>query len=237
MVTFVIFFPERRRELLVLAGLESEEVPVSGMSEIVDLSQDLVREIQKRLAALPGEYLQAVPALGRSRMQELLGKRRVFVEDVAFLKKRVLNEWISCFEQESAQLNARLKDLEPKAKELPGIDMVYFKSGGKMEGVIVEEEGDSVKIKSQFGFVKRAKADILRTERIVLGPEFPDRLKAAEGKTEALVALIDWCKEKKLPVQKDYVCCLVLTRNPLNVRVRQELSLGESPLPSSEDDK
>ncbi len=226
---FVVFFPERDKELLALAGIEEAPAPLPVTDGNIDLPEALVREIAGRWAALPDGYLRAIPDLERRRMEALLKQRRVSVEDLDFLDRRISREALPAFERENARFRDRAAELEPLMREPPAIDMVHFKNGGKMEGAVVGEEGGRVKIKSPLGTVTRDKNEILRTERIVTGEEFPGLLDAAGVKTGELAMLVGWCKGRKLHLQKEYLCNLILTLDPLNAQARRELSLPAAP--------
>ncbi len=90
---------------------------------------------------------------------------------------------------------------------LPGFlwaDTIHLKDGRKLEGKILEETENEVKIEVQFGR-SRAKMTVERKDivRIELGAlpdeEFRKRLEALDpADLEGHQALIEWCQEKKL---------------------------------------
>jgi hypothetical protein len=244
-----IFCPDRGKDLLELAdahGLLVEPEPVVGTApvgglgppaytpptgKLMDIPSEVSKGIQDRFKALPPGYRQFLRADERQRLDTLLEKGKGFHEDLSFLQDTILGDVIPRFEQETAQFRAKVQELEPKVMATASADVIYFKDGGKVEGVIEEETADIVKIRTRFGSVNRQKSDI---ERIEKGKgavtEFPAKYKAAAGRIEGLMTLLAWCKEKGLVTHKEFVGYQILTMDPASERVRQELGLPKTPI-------
>jgi len=241
-ISIFIFIPEETKEILQLTRLPATATvdgPVSlpsgvvarpgpsGTPTIVDVAPALAKDIRARLQALPPAYLPLLPAEDLKRMEAILKEMKGPPEDVAFLNNRILDELIIRLEQEASLFRSKIQELEPKTRESTSVDTVVFKDGRKVEGKVEEETPEYVKIKSRFGSVKVPRADIAKLERGKgAGAQFPDKLKAAKGSVSDLVALLSWCKENNLRVEKEYVCYLILTQEPLNDKARTEVGLG-----------
>jgi hypothetical protein len=244
--TLFLHFPEETKELLQLARIPAGAAPdgppsttpvIAGTTNpqpsyvpIVDISPALAQDIRTRLKAVPQTYLTLIPADETKRMEALLKEMKGSPEDVAFLSNRIAGDWIARFEQEGTFFRSKVQELEPKTKETTSVDTVFFKDGRKVEGKVEEETEEFVKIKSRFGSVKVPRADIARVEKGKgAGVQFPDKLKAAQGKVPELTALVAWCKENNLRLEKDYVAYVILTLDPLNEGARKEVGLAKTP--------
>lgn len=238
-----LFFPEQNSEILSImkeAAIVPGEPPVPGASvsaaappppaplpEVVPLPEDLAQSIRQKFSALPAGYRQFIPVDDRERMDRLLKTTtKVFKDDVEFLRGRILGEVLATFEAEHLQFQEKARELEDKTRDLGGTDVVHFKDGRKIEGKVEEETEEFVKIKSRFGSVKVPRGDIQKIDRGKgAASEFPERFKKAQGKADELTLLMAWCKEKNLPVHKEFVCNLILALDPLNDRARAEINV------------
>jgi hypothetical protein len=64
--------------------------------------------------------------------------------------------------------------------------------------------------------------------------EFPQRYAHARGDVEKLVALLAWCLEKNLKLEKEFVACNLLTLDASNERARSAAGLTPFVLPAIE---
>jgi hypothetical protein len=77
-------------------------------------------------------------------------------------------------------------------------DVVYLRSGGKVEGTVTDENAREIVVKTAFGTQKIAKTDVLRVEKGKTTRELYEEKKAAlkPGDAEGLYQLSLWCKEQ-----------------------------------------
>jgi hypothetical protein len=244
-LTLYFHFKEETKELLQMARLPMNAVADAGSnptalpspSEIKDpppaadagplpLPDALVKQITSGFDGLPPGYRQILPADDRQRVDTLLKSGKGTAEDVEYLKTRVAGDLLSKCEQEAALCRAKVAELEAKAKEQTSVDTILFKDGRKVEGKVEEETEEHVKIKSRFGSVKVLKADIQRIDRGKgAGVQFPDKYKEAAGKVDKLQALLAWCKENNLRLERELVAYVILTLDASNDRARTEAGL------------
>jgi hypothetical protein len=239
-VGIYIFFQEETKEMLQLAKIPATatadgavssppvvDVTARDATPLSDVPPVLVKEIRARMQAIPQVYVPLFPADEVKRMESLFRDMKGTAEDLAFLNSRVLGELISKVEVETALIKSKIMELGPKAKEGNAQDTIFFKDGRKVEGKVEEETEEFIKIKSRFASVKVLRSDIARVERGKgAGAQYPDKFKAAQGKVPDLVALMGWCKENNLKLEKEYVAYLALGLDPLNEKARTEVGLG-----------
>ena len=127
------------------------------------LPKALVGEIKSRLAAVPDAYLRALAQVERTRLHLLLQRGNGTEQDLEYLRRRIQGAILPTLERDWAGIRLKAEELRGKALEAPATDVVYFKGGGRVEGVVEEEPAEYVKIRSRFGAVKRAKAAGLKT--------------------------------------------------------------------------
>ncbi len=239
-IRITFFFPEQNDELLLLmkeAAIVPGEVPYTPpvaapasppSAEVLAVPESILRTLREKLDALPSGYRQCMPPEERERMDRLIrAPEKVFREDVGFLKERILGQVLPIFEAEQQQFREKMRELEEKIKEMGSTDVVVFKAGHRLEGKVEEETEEYVKIKTRVGSAKVPRGDIQKIDRGKgATSEFPDRLKSAQGKPDQLNFLMIWCKEKNLPLHKEYLCNLILSLDPQNERARNEIHVG-----------
>ena len=232
------YFPEADPEIksLIQWAIPPDATPLPAtpaapaaappVTDLLEVPQDLVRAIRLRFDALPPGYRRCLPPDEADRLERLLRTSlRVFREDVDFLRERIAGEVLPLFEAEHRELKEKVRDLEARIASLGSTDIIRFKDGRKVEGKVEEETDEYVKIKSRFGAVKVPRGDIEAVERgRGAGNEFPDRLKKAQGNPALMTELLAWCKEKNLPLHREYVSYLILAADPLNDRARAEIN-------------
>ena len=233
-------FPEETKELLALsreaalAGPGSEPFSADPASipapppgaDTAPVPADILQGIEARFAALPAGYRQALALPERDRLERLLKSKQGTGDDHSFLRVRVLEEVLPAFEREAANFRAKAAELEAKVKEPTAVDVVHLKDGRKLEGQIVEETETQIRLKFKLGSVPVKREEI---DRIVKGAgagvEFPDRYKAAAGKLPELVKLLEWCMQKNLRTEREFVATLILTMDPVHEGARKALNL------------
>jgi hypothetical protein len=231
-------FPEETKELLQLTRIPDTAVPTDAPSApsaaiqpetgavLLAVPPAVANDIKIRMQAINPAYVTIIPVEDSRRMESILKEMRGTAEDLAFLSNRITQELIARFEQEYAFIKQKVQELEPKVKEPTSVDVVFFKDGRKLEGKVEEDTADYVKIKSRLGMAKIPRADVARVEKGKgAANQFPEKLKAAKEKTADLVALMTWCKENNLKLEKEYVGYLVLTADPLHDKARIEVGL------------
>lgn len=236
----IFYCPDATNELQLLSKLVG--IPLGeGGDALADeqivraVPEDLVKQIDGRFASLPKGYRQLMPSDDRARMEKLLAARKGFSPDIDFLRNRILNDLLARFAQEADRVRARLAEIEAPAMDSV-TDTLVMKSGSRMDARILEDTGKAYKVRMGTGLMTIQKEQIEKVERGTgAGGEFPGRLKAAKGNVEALVNLMQWCKDRRLPVQKEYLAFLVMSLDPTNARARQESALPPLFPPSAAD--
>ncbi len=239
-LTLYFFFKEQTRELLELVRLPGvvqpdappptetlPGAPPGDPSRVAsDIPDPLIKQINGGFAALPAGYRQLVSEEDRARLDGLFKAKRGTAEDIDFLARRIREQHLARFEQEHAMVKGKIAELDAKAREQTSVDTVTFKDGRKVQGKIEEETEEFVRIKSRLGSIKIPRADVQRLERGTgAGVQFPERYKQAQGKLDALLALMAWCKENNLRPEADLCAWQVLLQDPLSDKARQQVSL------------
>jgi hypothetical protein len=238
-VSFVMEFKERSPELVALAhqaGLVLGSTPgelrpgVEKAPPLAPFPVALTTETRKRLAALPEFYRTAMPYDDRGRAEALLLGGQGSREDTLFLTGR-FSELLRKAEQEQRTFAARVKELEAGLAD-PGsvTDTVVCKDGRRIEGTILEETDDHVKIKSRFIAITLRSDEILRVEKGKgSSADFRKGYEASRGKKTELLKLLAMAKEKKLALQLELAATAVLVLDPGDERCRNEIGLPRSP--------
>ncbi len=251
-LTLFLHFPEETKELLQMSrhpallveargGTPASAVPEPSTvspEDIVEISPDSLRAVQARFDALPPGYKGFVPPEDLKHLEDLLVRKQGVLADLQFLKERVGEHLLPRFEAEQAQFKAKLLEIEGKLKEPTAVDVIHFNDGRKVEGTVIQQTPEHVRVKSRFGVVTIPSADV---KNVVKGGgaavEFPDKLKAAGRSTPQLVLLLDWCRDKGLRLEKEYVAYRILTVDAAHERSRRELGIPRpvlsGPLPAT----
>ncbi len=233
-VVVYVDIPEVSVELLELARTPTGEVGRGAASPAApssvppagEPSAGPLKEIEAGFARIPAGYRGMLPVADRTRLEALLQRRAGTPDDFEFLRNRILAEALPAFEKEAALVRLRMADLEANLKGTTSVDVIHFRDGRKVESRLLQESEAGVKIKARLGTITVPRADVLRVERGKgAGLEFPDRLKAAQGRFEALTSLLGWCRERNLKLEGEYVACLVLSLDPAHEASRTTLSL------------
>ncbi|MBI2930138.1 MAG: hypothetical protein HYY16_00680 [Planctomycetes bacterium] len=194
---------------------------------VAPLPKDLVANIETKLKALPLYYVRCIPREDRKKAEDVLKTGTGSLEDVEFLRGRYLG-LIESFIAEMALFREKIASLEAEALDSTQLDVIYFKGGGKVEGRIVEEADETVKIQGKFGAVRRDRADIERVEKAKgTSAELLPKFQAAKDDIEKLARLIEWCGEKKLLVQQEYLAYVVLQKDPGHPVARKAAKLDD----------
>jgi hypothetical protein len=230
-MTLYVDFPEDTKELLNLVrhpSLQFEGSPGSGnVTAIVAVPAELLNNINGGFDALPPGYRTYLIPADSKRLVELTQNKKGSSDDVDWLKTHVLGEAIPSFQREAETIRSKVLELEPKLKENVASDVIFRKNGTKVEGQIIQQTPEFVKIKSRFGAVQIPREEI---EKIELGKgaatEFPAKYADAKGKLEKLAPLLAWCAEKNLKLEKEYVAYVILTLDASNEKARTAVGLA-----------
>lgn len=188
--------------------------------------EQLLRKIEAAFGQLPAGYGKMLPPEEKRRLEGLLLRRVAQGGDQAFLRERILIDVIPALERDAAHVKARTVELEAKAQQPIAVDVIHCKDGRKVEGRVLAETDESVRLQGRLGVVNFPKSDVLRIERGKgIAVKFPEMLNAANGRLEALLPLLEWCKGANLKVEGDYVSCLILATDPANAAARKFLGL------------
>ncbi len=186
----------------------------------------LLDDLRGRLAALPAAWRAAIPADEAARLDGLLRARAGTAADLDFLRSRILDEILRRFEEERAELAAKLEAGEKAALESAPADVIHYKSGPPIEATVEERTETEVRIR-QGSIRIRVGLDLI--DRIDTGKgsgaEFRRRYEAGRGKAGALADLWSWCREKGLAAQAEIVASALLLLDPGHARARSFLGL------------
>lgn len=226
-------FPEDTKELLTLVrhgalGAVPEPEPSAFPSvETAGVPADLLKNIESGFAALPPGYRAYLPAEDRKRLEDLIAAKRGTVEDIAWIRTRILEETIPSFQREAERIRSQLLVLEPKLAENLAVDVVVRKKDPRLEGKVLEDNEKGVKLKMRVATLTIPREDIASVEiGKGSGGEFPTRLAAAKGNLEKLVPLLAWCIEKRLTLERDYVAYTILTMDASHEKARAAVNLS-----------
>jgi hypothetical protein len=236
-LAFIVQFPERTPELAALAqqvgvnlGDEQPLPTVTTPDPKVALPAATVSELRKRLNALHPFYRNALPYDDRAKGEALLQGGLGTNEEAIYLAGR-FSELIRRCEAEHQSFGSKVKELEARLAD-PGssIDTVTCKDGRKLEGTIVEETPEQIKIKSKLGTIPLKREEILKIERNKgSAQEFRTAYEAGRSQKAELSRLLGFAKEKKLQLQTELAAAAILALDPGDERSRGELGLPRSP--------
>jgi hypothetical protein len=103
-------------------------------------------------------------------------------------------------------------------------DVLHLKTGGTVEGEIVEEAADKILIRTKFGVQQIARADIERVEKKETPEqEFERRKTEAAGNADALMEVYLWAKTNKMNRQATAVLREIIEVDPDNANARKLL--------------
>ncbi len=246
-IGFIAYFKERPREILaiieqcasLIGGTPPAEDPtrpdpvrpdpVKPAAKPVGMPAEVVAAVREKFLKLPAYYQKYLPAEERARMTELLKATEALPEDIEFLKTRVLMQAVGDANDEIAFIKSQVAELKDKAAaSTGGTDVIIKNDGTRIDGRILEEKDDVIKIEFIRGTVKGAVtvliADIKEIRRGAgAATEFPPKLEAAKGKAAPLLELAAWCKDRGLNVQREWVFFQVLDLDPGNDAARTGL--------------
>jgi hypothetical protein len=235
-LSIYINFPESTDQLRSLVQsplLAREGTPDDALVVVqVPVPSDLLKDINGRFDALPGGYRSMGMPSDRKKLEEITRRSRAASEDIEWLRLRILSEAIPSYQRDADHIRSKVLEYQEKVKENVGSDVIHLKDGRKIEGQIVEETDEYVKIKARFGSVKIPKTEILRIEKgkgaaLEFPAKFADAMKpdTAAAKLEKLTPLLAWCAEKNLSLQKEYVAYVILTQDAANDGARKIVNL------------
>jgi serine/threonine protein kinase len=241
-LAFVVQFPERTPELAALAqqagvSLGEEQparVPEDPKTRVA-LPATMVSDLGKRLGALHPFYRNVLPYEDRAKGEALLQSGQGTSEEGIFLSGRFA-ELIRRCELEQQFLRAKVRELEARLAG-PGsaVDTVSCKDGRRLEGTIVEETPEQIKIRSTLGTIPLQREEILKIERNKgSAQEFRTGYETGKGQKTELLRLLALAKEKKLQVQVELASAAVLLLDPGEERCRTELALPRSPFAAAD---
>ena len=198
----------------------------------IPVPADLVKDINDRFNALPGGYRNLVTATDRKKMEELTKRSRAASEDIDWLRSHILAATISSFQRDADHIRSKVLEYQEKVKENVGSDVIFFKDKRKIEGQIIEQTPEYIKVKGRFGGVKYPMTEIEKFEQgkgaaLEFPAKFAEAMKptTAAGKLEKLGPLLAWCVEKNLSLQKEYVAYVILTQDAANDNARKIVNL------------
>lgn len=238
-MTLYVEFPEETAELLKLvrfpALAEFGNPSNSNVMEIVGIPSDLLQNVHTQFDSLPKGYREYLIPAERKRLEELTLKKKGTSEDIDWLKVRLLGEAIPSFQREADMIRSKVLELEPKLKENVASDVIYRKKGGKVEGQIIQETEEYVKVKSRFGAVSIPREDIEKVEKGKgAALEFPGKYNDAKGSLDKLVPLLAWCTEKSLKFEREYTAYVILTLDASNDKARTAVGLSRPTIKAGE---
>jgi hypothetical protein len=209
------------------ANLSLDTIP-SAVNAVRPIPAASLDDVKVRLAALPAQYLEALPSEERQRLKKLMDAKAGTDDDRAFLEVRIRSEVLPLFEKEAGQLRARKAELDVKVKDSTARDVIRFKKTSRepLECTIVKE--NDVQYTVKYGSVTGPilKEDVERVDRGAgSGALFPAELKKSGGAMPGLAVLLDWCQGRKLKVETEYVATWILTLQPLHEPSRRALNL------------
>jgi serine/threonine protein kinase len=236
-MAFIVQFPERTPELVALAaqvGVNLGDDPTATAPPSTEAKGPLpaatVSDLRKRFDALHPFYRSAIPYEDRAKGEALLGSGQGTNDDAMFLAGRFA-EMIRRCESEHHSFGAKVKELEVRiADSGASIDTVACKDGRRLEGTIVEETPEQIKIKSKFGTIPLKREEILRIEKNKgSAQEFRTAYETGRTQKNELLRLLALAKEKKMQLQTELAAAAVLAIDPADERCRLELGLPRTP--------
>ena len=189
----------------------------------------LLSDLKRKIEALPGYYLEAMPYRDRSRGDFLLRGGEGTNEDAQFLSGRFRDLLVAAKSEQDA-IAARVSDLEAKIAETAASTDTLVCRDRSLDGVVLEEAQDFVKIQARYGVVSIPRAEILRIEK-GKGPlaEFLASYRAARGRKEELFKLLMRWKDKKLAAPQELAAAATLLLDPGDETSRGVLGLPRNP--------
>jgi hypothetical protein len=198
----------------------------------VPIPADLIKDISGRFDALPGGYRSLLMAGDRKKLEDLAKRSRAASEDIEWLRSHILGATIPSFQRDADHIRSKVLEYQEKLKENVGSDVIFFKDKRKIEGQIIEQTGEYIKVKGRFGGVKYPMDEIEKIEKgkgvaLDFPAKFAEAMKpdAAAGKLEKLNPLLAWCAEKNLSLQKEYVAFVILTQDAAHEGARKTANL------------
>ncbi len=195
------------------------------------LPTDVVKAVRERIVPMSGYYQSFLTPAEHERLKTLLRDGRGMPEDLEFLEQRVLGEVWRAVTDEIAFIRSQIVEFEGRAKAAgsAGSDVVVKKDGSKLDGRVISEDDEGVKLEVTRGSVKGIvvvpRAEVKEIQRGAgAGALFQAKLAEAKGKPEALAELSKWCRTNGLTVHGDWVCWMVLDLDPASELAR--LALG-----------
>ncbi len=188
----------------------------------IKVSDDLAKQIQQSLWGL-GTYYQQTYFTPEERaiVERCLGSGEATPEEYVFLTRRLIREAAPEANAEQTWFRSHLIELENRIKTAQVPDVVVGNDGRRVEGRIIEETPQHVKIQTAYGRLTLYRNDVrevVPSEEV--RKEFDRRVNAAVQNPEAYPDLLAWTKEWRLPVHREYVAYLMLMRDPADRAAR-----------------
>jgi hypothetical protein len=233
--TITLMFPEDPKELKQLLhhpALEADKLPNGRASDRIVVPSDLLAAYQSKIDVLPRGYLNWIHPVDQQRLNELLARKMGSSDDIDWLQKRVMDEILAAFQREYEGIRQKIRELEPMVKDNPAPDAVYLKDRQRIDGKVIEEGSEKVRVKLRKGAMLLSIEDIDRIERGKgVGMDVPGKFEAAKGNLEKLMSTLTWCDEKHLTVEKQYAACQILLLDPTIDKARSALGLPRRTIP------
>lgn len=230
-LSLYIQFPETTTELLQMLrhpAIQPDNTPQPAdppnspdATLLLPLPADFMKNVNDGLAALPPGYRNLLPPDERKRLEDLTAMKKGTTEDIDWIKARFLAGYIPAYQREADLIRSKVLELGGKLKEGSATDVIYRKNGTKVEGQIIDENAEAVRVKSRFGSVPIPRAEIEKIERGKgTAVEFPPKYAEAKDSVDKLVPLLAWCTEKNLKLEKEYVGYTILSMDAAHEKAR-----------------
>jgi hypothetical protein len=104
-------------------------------------------------------------------------------------------------------------------------DVVHLRSGGQIEGKVLEETADAIRVRTRFGVQTIARSEVVKIERKETAEEvYARRLASLEpGDVEGLLDLARFCKEQRLTAEWKATLERVVAADPDNEEANRAL--------------
>ena len=203
-----------------------------------DLPGDLLRAVREQVLGLPEFYRNlCLTPDERLRAEGLVGLGKGRPEDVAFLQSLAASPKVRFAREEWAWIAENRKRLEKEALDALPADEVKLRDGRTIVGRIVEKSAELVRVERRPAGGVAGTVNVPRGEILAIGrgqgpgAEFRDRWeKARSGSAQDLLALMEWCKVKRLTLQARLVAFTLLSAQPEHPKAREEAELPPDPV-------
>jgi hypothetical protein len=211
----------------------AEAAPAAAPTSTDALPADLIRRVKEEVLTLPSFYLvRLAPPDTRKRLDRLLAEGKGTTADAQFLERLAAGPELRAAREELAWIAQKYAKTEAEAAAERPPDRITLQDGTTLDGRIAGETQTEIQLERRMGQLAGVRTISRYLVKEIgkgkgLAAEFDARWAVAVKQTDReRLELVEWCKQKSLPLSALLAALLILKDDPGHPAARHEAGLG-----------